>query len=108
MHSQRREVGELLDVVVALLGDDDWLEVVSPVHDTMTDVYDLGPVDACLPLETVKEVRKRSCVVLDTLDRFINAFCVSSFECERDIVGVCGKGYPSTSESRMAMVRSRS
>lgn len=64
---QWREITKLLKVFVALFIDDHRRTVVSTVHDTMTDLHDLGRLDPCMRLEMLQEEGERAFVIRDSV-----------------------------------------
>lgn len=91
---QRRESRSLLQRCKALIVDDDGLEEVTAVNDTVADMDDLRAVDAGLAFEVVEEVMEGGIVVCDGL-RVLLLGVAALFggcrsELEREDSGRCG------------------
>lgn len=57
-YSQGSQVRKMFNLFVRLFVDDDRLGIISPVNNSVADVYDLAFVYAGVILQTVQEVRK--------------------------------------------------
>ena len=68
---QRSEVGQVLNVLIALRVDDHRLIEVTAMYDTVADVNNGFPAYLALVLQVIEEVSERRSMVLDTVHRLL-------------------------------------
>lgn len=61
-------------MMIALLVDDHGFIIVTAMDDTVADMYDIFPVNACFALQVIEEMRKGTGVVFDIGNFFLLCF----------------------------------